>query len=203
MEANKTQRRPFRRCRSTSPGYVQKNITRSNHFASWTHLEHLHRGTLLLAHTLAGLPWKQGATVLAFIQSAAASQQTEPAPATAFQECGIVSTSCRQRRGFAESCCGYFCCILKSHTVEWINYEVIVFQLHPCVPEVTTYIPQMKNFQNYTTPMAFNTLMSEQSSESDHLWDVNPWSSGATCECSYEMRICYRSMSISTVTSGW
>lgn len=42
------------------PCYLIKNFTWSNHFASWTHLKHLHHGTLLFTHTLAGFPWKQG-----------------------------------------------------------------------------------------------------------------------------------------------
>ena len=42
------------------PSYMGRNITWSNHVESWTHLKHLHCGTLLFTHTFAGLPWKQG-----------------------------------------------------------------------------------------------------------------------------------------------
>ena len=43
------------RCHYTRPSYLRKNITWSNHFASWTHLKHLHCGTLLFTRTLAGV----------------------------------------------------------------------------------------------------------------------------------------------------
>lgn len=60
------------------------------------------------SHTRRGYHGNKESTVLAFLQTAAALQQTKPAPVTAFQECSIVYTSCRQVHVCVESWRGYF-----------------------------------------------------------------------------------------------